>query len=84
MHDRINASSANRRPAADALANVALILNVSAFISFAICLGEIGIGSTATVISLASVAAVCFVASLVCFATDNAMKPPPTPVRLSL
>ena len=72
MHDRVDVTAApTRRPAADAIANIALILNVAAFAAVAICLGEIGYGSTALVAALGSLAVVCFAASLVCFATDK-------------
>jgi len=68
MHDRANDSSAIRRPASDAIANVALFLNVSAVVAVAICVGESGgIAVTAGIVAL-----LCFVASLVCFAADNA------------
>ena len=76
MQNQASASAA-RRPAADAIANVALVLNVSAFVAFAICLGQIGYGSTGLVVALGGIAAFCFAASLVCFATDNGATPRP-------
>jgi hypothetical protein len=78
MHDRVNASSApTQRPMADAIANVALILNVTAFVALAIGLGQIGYGSAALAASLGIVAVLCFAASLVCFAADKEATPAP-------
>lgn len=78
MHDRVDVSTApTQRSAADAIANVALILNVTAFVALAICLGEIGYGSTALVAALGSLAVICFAASLVCFAADKNTTPAP-------
>jgi hypothetical protein len=68
MHDRVNDNDAARRPATDAVANVALFLNVSAVVAVAICVGASGGIAAVTGI----VALLCFVASLVCFAADNA------------
>jgi hypothetical protein len=68
MHDQATDHSAPRRPATDAITNVALFLNVSAVVAVAICVGESGgIAVTAGIVAL-----LCFVASLVCFAADNA------------
>ena len=68
MHDPATDHSAFRGPATDLITNVALFLNVAAVVAVAICVGESGgVAVTAGIVAL-----LCFVASLVCFAADNA------------
>jgi hypothetical protein len=74
MHDRVNDSSADtKRPATETMANIALVLNVSAIVALAICVGGAFSGGIAAAVGM--VAAFCFVASLACFAADNASTP---------
>jgi hypothetical protein len=73
MHDRVNSSSAAiQKPAPEAIANVALVLNVSAIVAFAICLGAAVYASGALAASVGFIALCCFAVSLACFAADSA------------
>ena len=70
MHDRADDSSTRTsQPATETMANLALVLNVSAIVAFAICLGGGFSGGVAVAVAIA--AAFSFLASLVCFAADN-------------
>jgi hypothetical protein len=82
MDERANRSAtAPQRRATDTIANLALFLNVSAIVAFAICLSESGYGRAGTAVVLGIVAVLCFAASLVCFASDSEATPAPAVLR---
>jgi hypothetical protein len=84
LNDRTRAQSdAAQQPATEAVASVALILNVAAIAAFALCLGAVGLADAGLAASWGIIAVCGFAASLVCFAVDSeAVQEQPEPVAV--